>query len=152
MTISFYRNSSDNNKIGKVLTLIKSVDATLRDECSIMSPDILIAANISEFTNCNYMYIPAWGRYYYIDGIVSVRNGLTEVTGNIDVLETYKESILNCEVITDRNEFVGDHYIPDERDVQFAKPLIDYYPFPDGFPNANDTVVLVASGGSGRVV
>lgn len=63
--------------------------------------------------NSNYIKIPEWNRYYYIDNI-NVDNAKTMyVTASVDVLKTYREQIINCNATAVRNENVGTTYTPD---------------------------------------
>lgn len=43
----------------------------------------------------NYMYIPVTHGYYWITGIVSVRNNSFEISGAMDILATYKSDIIS---------------------------------------------------------
>lgn len=66
-------------------------DCNLKDETSIINPEILISG--SSFTSYNYAYISDFGRYYFIRDIVSVRNNLWRLSLECDVLATYKSQI-----------------------------------------------------------
>lgn len=65
-----------------------SITLTLKDDTSIMQPIFVFGGNY--FT---YNYIQFAGRYYYVDDVVSLHNGLVEVHCNVDLLATYKAAI-----------------------------------------------------------
>lgn len=65
-----------------------AITLTLKDDTSIIQPVFVLAGNY--FT---YNYVQFAGRYYYVDDVVSIRNGLCEIHCNIDVLATYKTAI-----------------------------------------------------------
>ena len=64
------------------------ITATLKDDTSMVQPSFILAGN-----HFGYNYIQFSGRYYYVDDVVSLHNGLCEVQCSIDVLATYKSAI-----------------------------------------------------------
>lgn len=65
-------------------------DINLKAPCSMNTPTFLISADTFPY---NYMQYTGSGAYYWVTDVVSVRNGLWEVSGEIDVLATYKPEI-----------------------------------------------------------
>lgn len=65
-----------------------TITLNLKDDTSMVQPTFVLAGN-----NFVYNYIQFAGRYYYVDDVVSLHNGLCEVQCNIDVLATYKSAI-----------------------------------------------------------
>ena len=65
-----------------------AITCTLKDDTSMVQPTFILAGN-----NFTYNYVAFAGRYYYVDDVVSLHNGLCEVQCNIDVLATYKSAI-----------------------------------------------------------
>ena len=97
MNITLYFNKSEKQKIGKNLTNSLEFTGTLRDETSVIDPVIMIEAeNLSQY---NYCYIPQFHRYYFIDNIEVVRQGLWRIRCHVDVLESHKNQILDLDVI-----------------------------------------------------
>ena len=90
MNITLYSNSSDNNVVTKNISQIASLTGSLRNESGIMSPSILIQGT---YPSANYCYISDWGRYYFIEEIISVRNNISEIRCRIDTLMTYAQQI-----------------------------------------------------------
>ena len=102
MTITLYKTKSESNKINKTLTSSMSFTGTLKDECSILSPTIFIESeNLSDY---NYLYIKEFNRYYFINDIKNVRNNIWSITGEVDVLYTYKDKILSLPLILEKSE------------------------------------------------
>lgn len=112
MEVSFYQNTSENYRITKSLISKYTESCTLKDGCSIENPVILIA-NANNMADCNYMYIPEFNRYYFITDIVSVRNGLWEISGHVDVLMTYANEIKACQATFKRQEHLFNLYLDD---------------------------------------
>ena len=92
ITVNLMINSSPKDQINKTLDTFGTYECLLKEATSVIRPTILIG-NVANLSTCNYMYIPALGRYYYIDDIVSVNDGLWAVSGHVDVLQTYKDKI-----------------------------------------------------------
>lgn len=113
MNITLYKNTSEKNKVGKTLTSASGRAGTLREGCEVVNPSIIIeGSNLSDF---NYMYISDFHRYYFITGITSIKNGLWQIDGHCDVLESYKDSIKENDAIIKRQESIWDLYLNDEK-------------------------------------
>lgn len=113
MEINLYENSSENYVVSKNITIKKSLqNCVLKDNTSVENPVILVrnTANISSY---NYMYIPDFHRYYYIEEIVSVQNGLWELHGHVDVLQTYGNAIKGLTATCKRQENLFNMYLDD---------------------------------------
>ena len=111
MTIKFYTNSSPKKKIGKALTLRQTLTGTLREECDMINPSVLIEH--SGVINGNYAKIEEFGRYYYITKITSVRQNMWRVDMHVDVRETYGNSIKENDAIIGRASGYYNLYLPD---------------------------------------
>ncbi len=119
MTINLYKNNSPKKKIGKSLVLVKSMSGTLREECDMINPSVLIEN--AGVINANYAHIPDFGRYYYITKITSVKQDLWRVDMHVDVRETYKDAIKTNTAIIERasgyyNLYLNDPMLPLQQD------------------------------------
>ena len=65
-----------------------AITVTLKDDTSMLQPSFVLAGD-----NFTYNYIQFAGRYYYVNDVVSLHNGLCEIQCDIDVLATYKAAI-----------------------------------------------------------
>lgn len=102
MKINMYYNSSESNKIGKSLNNSIKFDGTLRNESGVVNPVVLIKSkNPSSY---NYCYIPEFKRYYFIEEMTSVRNGLWKLNLKCDVLESFKDYYMNLNCVIDKQE------------------------------------------------
>lgn len=144
MNIILYKNSSEKNKINKELTEVANLGGTLRENTSIMNPVIRIAR--SSPTGFNYMYIPAFNRYYFVDDVVVNRTGLITVSASIDVLMSYKTQILNQKVIIEKSTNNYDNYLPDENLKVNVKTTTNIVNFPNGFLNSGEFILITAGG------
>lgn len=111
MVINLYTNFSPKKKIGKSLTLVKAMTGTLREECDMINPSVLIEN--AGVIHANYAYIPDFSRYYFITKITSVRNGLWRVDMHVDVRESFADEIKNNIALVERASGYYNLYLPD---------------------------------------
>lgn len=145
--VTLYTNQSEVNKIGKTLTPIATYSGTLRETCDIFNPIL----NIDDFNlgevigNVNYMYIPVFKRYYFINKIESISNRIWRFYGNVDVLETYKDDILKQQAVIARQENQWNLYLNDGTFKVYQNPAICTINFPNGF--TEQEYILAVAGG-----
>ena len=112
-TIQLYHNNSEPERIGKSLSATQSFTGSLKDQTSIINPSILVKS--AGVPQGNYARIDAFGRYYFITDIVSVRNELWEIKMHVDVLQTYASQIRAGEEMVSRQELNYNNYIQDNQ-------------------------------------
>ena len=148
MEVILYKNSSENNVIGKSLAQIKRVECNLKNDVSIISPTLVLnyTANI---LGSNYCYIPKFNRYYFIDEIVPITADRCIVKCRVDVLESFKDNILNLDCIVDKQEkeIASNKYINDGSFVTTSKQFNRMIEFPNGF-NEKGSYILICAGGT----
>lgn len=143
MQIKFYYNSSEKNKIGKSLSKELTMDGNLRDECSVISPTILVEH--SNLSNYNYAYIPEFKRYYFITEITSVRNNLWRISLKVDVLESFKSDILNLSCIVDKQQNQSySNYIDDGSYINRADSFVEIANYQNGFNSSGEFILITA--------
>ena len=103
--INLYKNSAEPNKVDKTaeLSTVGTISGVLRPECSLINPEIII--QYDKPPDFNYCYIANFGRYYYVENIVSMRQNLWRVRLRCDVLMTYKTQILNLTARIARQQY-----------------------------------------------
>lgn len=112
LTVKLHHNSSPDNKIGKQLDAGLTMNCVLKEESSILKPTIIIEAATPPITY-NYMYIQELQRYYFIDDIVSKNNKIWEITGHVDVLQTFQNGILAQDAVIRRQQNKYNLYLND---------------------------------------
>lgn len=114
-SITCYKSSAEVIRVDKTdyLTEVITLEGNLRDECSIINPVITI--EYEGIPNFNYIFIPTFNRYYFVDRITSISTTLWEIEMKVDVLMSFKEALLNCSGFIDRNENEYNEYIPDTK-------------------------------------
>lgn len=146
MVIDLYINSSENNRVSKVLSNKFEMSGTLRGETNVVNPEILIEH--ANPTGYNYAYIPEFNRYYFINEFTAVRNGLWRVRLAVDVLETYKAQIKQMPAIIDKQQNKGNSnlYLNDGSYVIDSRSYNTILNFSGGFNNAGEFILITAGG------
>lgn len=144
--IRFGRCDSTKNKIVKDIHWPDGGNRTgeLRGECEITDPVILVPAGAGAFTGLNYFYIEEFGRFYFITKIRSVRTGMVEVSGHVDVLTSYATYIVNQSAIFSNLQSGYNKMINDQSfKVYQDRFVINDFPFPQSF-NTFEYVLAMA--------
>ena len=144
MEIVLYNNTSEKNKIDKTITTVATLTGEIKESSSITHPVILI--EYADPTAFNYVYIGAFGRYYFVNDVVVVRTNLLRISLTVDVLESFKTSILTQNVIIDKNTATYDKYLPDENLLTLVKTKTDIVNFPSGLLDSGEFILITAGG------
>ena len=94
MKLEFFHTDDSSNTINKTLTKISEKDVTLKASIDILTPRMVFLAKDFS-TTINYMKM--LDKYYFVDLQFIRNNSLVIVNSSIDVLETYKDIILNSQ-------------------------------------------------------
>lgn len=141
--VYLYKNSAEPHRVDKSLHLstIGVVSGTFRDETSIT--DMVINFEYAGVVDFNYVYIPIFNRYYFVNDVTSIRNNLWSVSLSVDVLMTYKDAIINCKGFVDRNEHASRPMLVDKKRVVSSGKTISYTAIPNElFTETNGWYVL----------
>lgn len=112
-TVDLLNNQSPVEMVSKTLdTGISISDVVLKRDTSILKPILHVATNY-DITAYNYMYISNFNRYYFIDDIVSVGYERWEISGHVDVLQTYKDIIEEQTAVIKRQQAKYNTYLND---------------------------------------
>lgn len=97
LQIQLGQTSVPRNALNKNPSFSYTTGGMLREACDLLNPVIEIKNNstdsLKSYAHFNYMYIPDFARYYYIEW-KSIRSGISEIHGHVDVLYTYRSAIL----------------------------------------------------------
>ena len=122
--MNLYRNSSEQNRVDKSKYLESAgvLNGILRDECDMVNPIIVIEYH--KVPDFNYIYIPAFKRYYFLTKFEFVRKNAYRLYLHVDVLMSYKDGVKNLECLILRNEY---RY---NKNISSSLPIVqnvDYY-------------------------
>ena len=110
MIVKLYKTLSEDNKLDKELTLVREVNINLLIRSNVTAFDFSLSGNTVDI---NYMYIPDFGKYYFLKSPTIERNGYTSFRAEEDVLMTYRDQIRQETGIILRQENEGNLYITD---------------------------------------
>lgn len=144
MNITLMINSSEKNKIGKLLTTVDTLEGSIKEISSIINPIILIEYNNP--TAFNYVYIDIFRRYYFVKDIVVVRNNLLRISLTVDVLQSFMSDILAQNVVIDKSSNDYDLYLLDENLLTLVKTKTDIINFSSGLLSDGEFVLITAGG------
>lgn len=145
ITVNLLTNSSPKNKIGKTLTQGATFQCALKDNTSILNP-VLVLQSTDDIYRYNYLQIPIFGRYYFINNIVSLANWRWEISGHVDVLETYKTQILQNNAVIRRQEKKFNLYLNDEEFKTYNMEAITTLQFPENAFDKDLKYILTVNG------
>lgn len=156
--VTFYNLSKRINSTKQPTGTGNTISCNLRDGSDKYNPNIEIRG--INVTGYNYMFIPLFNRYYYIDKCTwSAEQQFWLVSGSVDVLATFKNTILNSVQMIVRTGLVAaeDFTIADDFAITQGKPLRTINPISDNFfptleTSVYDCSVICNIAGQGFVV
>ena len=96
-------------------------NVSLKEATSIEHPTFVLNSN--DFT---INYVQAFGHYYFVDDIKSVRNGIIEISCSQDVLATYKSDIIATSQYVERAAYPTDgKNVPDPLNLPTNSVIIN---------------------------
>lgn len=152
MNAILYKNESDKIYIEKKITKVgNNITLRFKDETNIINPTIYISRSVN-IKNVNYIYIEDLQRYYYIDNY-ELENQRYIIHASIDVLMSYKNTILDSDAIITRSSSTYKLYLDDPRQALYNVRRTKTLPFPSGFPISNgvktQNFILTINGSGG---
>lgn len=147
MNVTFYINNSDDLKVRKSLTTIKTISCVLKDNSTVKNPVILLGKeSLSNWARINYMYIDIFDRYYFIEPDSKAITGeMIEIVGRRDVLQSNANAIGNITCVVTRQENLYNMFYQDpELQIRAQKTFI--YKSVGSLPNVK-TYLLTVDGG-----
>ena len=144
MDVITYTITDDAYKVNKTLgTGTTYQNVVMKSETDTVHPTLTIqtSANLS---NVNYVYIERYGRYYFAEKPIAVKNGVWEVHCKSDPLMSFKDSLLNVSGTITRSETVYNVNLIDDEYKALAYKEIVTRQFP--FAVNQDTFILMTVG------
>lgn len=98
-------------------------NVTLKRETSLLNPTFIMTIDNDMY---NYIWVPDWGRYYFVTDVVHGNSNLCELRCTLDVLATFQDEIRNYVGFVERtshptwyNTDINDNAISVEDVVEF---------------------------------
>lgn len=148
MILTLYKTESAPNVIGKELTDSLSITINLKASTNVIDPEILLSPRPAvDYFVYNYAHIDSLNRYYFIDSVEVLNGNITRLMLRCDVLETYKDSVLNSNCRYKRKVKEGDYFVEglNESDKAVITTYLSDVTIQD---NVHTNVLTVVEGGS----
>lgn len=146
MNIVFYINSSENEHVNKSISQIKESTGVFKENAPVETVDAIVSYD-ADLLLANYCYVPKFNRYYFVK-LETMPGGRIHIIGSVDPLMSFREQILELEVILDSTEGVGkDLYLPHESWVRNCKDKTDIINFPNALLTNGEFILITAGGG-----
>lgn len=148
-------NKSAMNVVDKEFSQIFSAQGTLKAPSSIVDPVVtILVSNLEVFRiGCNYAYIPAFGRYYYVTNIVATTGStsdnsqLWEIHMHVDVLMSFKDQIRAQSAVVARQENTYNLMLDDGFFMTYQNPKLQtkLFSVPDPFETQEFVLIIAGS-------
>ena len=147
MRVILYNTTSDNRVLSKNISLIKEIDAELKDANNVISPTLKIQ-RFEGWEKVNYIYIKSFNRYYYVNTIKQLLGNTILLECSVDVLMSNKNAIRNLTCIIDKQEnsstTYSDKYLDDGSFVTECRTFNSILNFPAGFNDGGEFILITA--------
>lgn len=147
LNCNLYVNHSAPNVANKALSDETSVEILLKDDTKIENPVIKIRKTdtiekaVHDF---NYLYIPKFDRYYFIEKRVSLNATVWQLECKVDVLSSFLPELKELNAIIERSNKFFNTYITDDSYTVQNRTRVQTKTFPNGF--GTDSLLLVVAG------
>lgn len=141
MLLKLYETTEAINVINKELAVKKEIDIRLRGQPDLINPSILLRG--AEYEG-GYNYAMFNDRFYFVESVELVSGDLFRLTLRLDVLETFKDDIINSNMRYRRNLKTGDYVASgfDEATTTTVKKIDSDKELPEG-----STMIMTSVGG-----
>lgn len=148
ITVKAFQYNSPNHYINKQLIDVATFTGNLKEETSVINPVFEVETTL-DLSQMNYIWIDELHRYYYVTNIVSVATNLWRIYCHVDVLMTYKPTILGHEAVIARQQSLYNLYLNDGNTFKVTqRSKIQQKEFPNGF--SGSSFVMITAGGPGN--
>ena len=135
-SIKLYQTTSDKRTVNKEIASVMNDTAEIWGDCDLLSPSLVL--NVAPGINFNYLQIldaPFNGRYYFVDDITIMQNGIMRVSCSIDVLMSHKSDIKKETAILARQTNLANLYFNDPDLPIENRNDVSFKLFPKGLEN-----------------
>lgn len=153
MDVQLCNNASEANIINKTISVLSTRSCTVKGPLSVETPVILLEYDGNIANDVNYLIIPELHRCYFVTDVIKLTGSRYEVHGKTDVLESFKQQILQLSAIIDKQQNLDNinMFLDDGSFIVENKEFNTVINFPSGFNDAGEYILITAGGGGGIV-
>lgn len=157
MTIELYKTPDNPKTVTKTLAVISSVQGRATQPCNILRPEIVLSGDSTvNAINANYVYIPDFGRYYFIKDHTTDTAARIILSCEVDPLMSWAVGIRGSKQLVTRSESVGkpsqvidpNYTLDSEKEMVVIQFEGADFNLGTADVNSNNFVINVAGGGS----
>ena len=157
MIINLYSTGDNPKTVTKTLTAISSVTARLVHPCNILRPELILSGDSGvNAINANYVYIPDFGRYYFIKDHTTDTAVRIILSCEVDPLMSWAAGIRASKQLVTRSESEGkpsqvidpNYTLESEKEMLVIQFEGADFNLGTADVNSNNFVINVAGGGS----
>lgn len=108
--VTFYQDLAKPNSTHIPTSVVLTGDCLLKHPTDLYNPTIVFNGDVHNATSFKLL-----GKYYWVTNMVSVRNGVWEVTGKKNLLATYQGSIGLASGFIQYADTADNKFVPDDR-------------------------------------
>lgn len=122
MEVRLYNNASAHNVVHKSITQIRTMNGELKENC-YMEKVTMNVTYFADFYRCNYAYIPAFHRYYYVN-VELIDGDMVRLVMKSDALSSFYDGYKNSKVIAKRSSSDVNPNIIDKASPFKPQPMV----------------------------
>ena len=111
MLMKLYTTKTPNNEIGKVLENETENNIKFKSQADRTKPVVVLMSET--MIDFNYAYIPDFNRYYFVENIEVTPNKIYNISLRCDVLESFKNDILESSGFVNQQTTPNKYYNSD---------------------------------------
>lgn len=111
MMMKLYTTKTPNNTIGKVLENETNYNIKFKSQVERTKPVVVLMSET--MIDFNYAYIPDFNRYYFVEKIEVTPNKIYNISLRCDVLESFKNDILESSGFVNQQTTPNKYYNSD---------------------------------------
>lgn len=116
MIITLFKVTDSQDTVNKTLSNGFDIEVKLKSDFNIINPDVVLLIDGFDVRNYNYVSIPEFGRFYFIDSVTNLNRRMYRLTCSCDVLQTYGAEIMAATGTYQRDIKPGD-FMPVSADI-----------------------------------
>lgn len=157
MTINLYSTGDNPKTVTKTLTAISSVQGRATQPCNILRPELILSGDSTvNAINANYVYVPDFGRYYFVKDHTTDTAARIILSCEVDPLMSWGAGIRASRQLVTRSESVGkptqvidpNYTLESEKEMLVIQFEGSDFNLGTADVNSNNFVINVAGGGS----
>lgn len=144
MEIRLYKNMSEAERTTKTLQNELILNGEANTDLSLLHPTFILELN--NLPNYNYMYVPEFGRYYFIGEPVNIGGNTWKVPCEEDYLSSWWNSVKENTAVIARQEQKYNLYLNDPEWKVYTNKQVLTRDFPSGFLDSGNYFLTVVGG------